>query len=107
MELINREGNTEVVKKEVAAVDKLGIEFEALSKIDKDRLKVKRGGIFFRETYIQEGFTIIKINDEEMSTAEQTAKKFEDLMKTGGRVLMEGFTADGSKGYFQFYFFKS
>ncbi len=113
VELINREGNTEVVKKEVAAVDKLGIEFEALSKIDKDRLKVKngvriskvkRGGIFFRETYIQEGFTIIKINDEEMSTAEQTAKKFEDLMKTGGRVLMEGFTADGSKGYYQFYF---
>ncbi len=113
VELINREGNTEVVKKEVAAVDKLGVEFEALSKIDKDRLKVKngvriskvkRGGIFFRETYIQEGFTITKINEEEMSTAEQTAKKFEDLMKTGGRVLMEGFTADGSKGYYQFYF---
>ena len=113
VELINREGNTAVVKKEVAAVDKLGVEFEALSKIDKDKLKlkggvriskVKRGGIFFRETFIQEGFVITKINEEEMSTADQTAKKFEDLMKTGGRVLMEGFTADGSKGYYQFYF---
>jgi serine protease Do len=92
--LMNNSGNMELVKN--SAFDKLGAELQTLQKKDAVTLKVKGGivvtsisdkGLFSR-TRMEEGFVILKVNGQEVSSVEEFRKMVE---QTGsGSLKLEG-----------------
>jgi len=106
--LTNREGTTEVLKKETFTSESLGADFELVSKVEKEKLGitngvriVKVGNGLIRRLSLTEGFIITTINKVPVSTAEEVV---EILEKIRGRVIIEGITAAGQKGYYSYYF---
>ncbi|MEZ4776476.1 MAG: Do family serine endopeptidase [Bacteroidia bacterium] len=94
--LKNREGNTDVVKKEEATISSLlGAEFQNLSKEDLKKLDIDSGvrvsklypGKLRKYTGIEEGFVITKIDGKKVSSVEEVEKALEG--KKGG-VMLEG-----------------
>jgi Do/DeqQ family serine protease len=106
--LTNREGTTALLKTEVYNSEKLGVELENVSKVEKDKIgiqdgvrivKVKRG--FFSNLGIPEGFIVTAVNRQTVKTPQE----FETLLtKAEGRVYIEGVTKTGQRGYYSFYF---
>ena len=106
--LTNREGTTELLKREVYTSNVLGAELETVSKVERDKLgletgiriaKVKSGLV--QRMGIQEGFIITAVNSKKIKTPEELSKVFENLK---GRVVIEGISANGTKGYYSFIF---
>jgi Do/DeqQ family serine protease len=106
--LTNREGTTAVLKREIYNSERLGAEFEAVSKIERDKLGVQSGvrvikvkkGLFAR-LRIEDGFIITAINRKPVNTP----KEIEDILETiEGKVYIEGVSRDGQRGYYSFFF---
>jgi serine protease Do len=104
----NREGTTEVLKRETYKSQSLGADFEVISKVEKEKLVisngvriVKVGDGLIRRLSLTEGFIITSINKVPVSTPEEVV---EILEKIRGRVVIEGITSNGQRGYYSYYF---
>lgn len=106
--LTNREGGTEVLRREIVRSEALGAELEKVSKVERDKMGIEQGvrirnvqNGLIRRLRIGEGFVVTHINDKAIETPKQLE---ETLLKQRGRVIIEGVSTDGRKGYYQFYF---
>ncbi|OYU96143.1 MAG: serine protease [Bacteroidetes bacterium B1(2017)] len=109
LSLINKEGNTAILKKGTISSESLGADFQPISKIEKDKLGIKTG---YRVSNIrqgkiagmgiQEGFIITAINRKEYETAEALIKILETAK---GQVSLEGIFPNGGRGVFSFYMY--
>ena len=92
--LMNSSGNMDVVKN--SAFDKLGAELQPLQKTDAAKLNVKGGVVvtsisekgLFSKTRMEEGFVILKVNGQDVSTVEEFRKIVEQA--GNGSVKLEG-----------------
>jgi len=107
MTLTNREGTTGILKHEIYSSQLLGADFEAVSKVELDRLGVENGLKVFNikrglinDIGIREDFIIIRVNRNEIKSAE---KLTDILEKIRGRVLIEGINSRGRYENFSFY----
>jgi len=107
IKLINREGNTAILKKNTVTSVSLGADFQPLSKVELDKYKVKSGikitsirNGAIRSMGIPEEFIITSFNRKEYTTAEDFIRDFE---KTKGQLLIEGLYPNGSRGFYSFY----
>ncbi|GJM61942.1 trypsin-like peptidase domain-containing protein [Persicobacter diffluens] len=108
LELTNIDGKTGIVKKEVYADRELGAAFERVPSVERDMLEIDHGVRvieigrgWFRRLGISEGFVITDINGIPIKDPEQLVDM---LSKIRGRVIIEGVTANGRRGYYRFYF---
>ncbi|MCB0687722.1 MAG: Do family serine endopeptidase [Saprospiraceae bacterium] len=95
--LRNREGNTEIVKKDdvSAIVDRLGATFAALTSDEAAKMHIKGGvkvkdlgsGILSRDNDMREGFVITKIDNREVTKPQDLGKILQG--KSGG-IMLEG-----------------
>ncbi|HWZ22999.1 MAG TPA: trypsin-like peptidase domain-containing protein [Cytophagaceae bacterium] len=106
--LTNREGTTEILKRETYKSESLGADFEIISKVEKEKLSitngiriVKVGNGLIRKLSLGEGFIITSINKVTVNTPEEVV---EILEKIRGRVVIEGITSSGQRGYYSYYF---
>ncbi len=106
--LTNREGTTEIIKHETYRSENLGADFEAVSKVEKDKLgldagvrviNIKNGLV--RRLGISEGFVITAINKVPINSPAELA---DILEKIKGKVVIEGITSNGMRGYYSSYF---
>jgi serine protease Do len=105
--LSNREGNNEILKRQIVNSASLGSELEKVSKVEKDkrsiasgvRLSRIRAGIF-AQLNIQEGFIITSINRYPVNTPEEVV---EILEKIKGRVIIEGINTNNTRAQYNFY----
>lgn len=107
MTLTNREGTTGILKREIYSSQLLGADFEAVSKVELDRLGVENGLKVFNikrglinDIGIREDFIIIRVNRNEIKSPE---KLTDILEKIKGRVLIEGINSRGRYENFSFY----
>ncbi len=107
IKLINKEGNTAIMRKNTVTSQSLGADFQPVSKVECERYGIKSGikvnnirGGKFRQMNIPEDFIITSFNKKEYSNAETFIKDFEN---TRGQLLIEGLYANGSRGFYSFY----
>jgi len=92
--LMNNSGNMDLVKN--SAFDKLGAELQPLQKSDAAKLNVKGGIVvtsisdkgLFSKTRMEEGFVILKVNGQDVSSVEEFRKIVEQA--GNGSVKLEG-----------------
>ncbi len=92
--LMNNAGNMDVVKN--SAFDKLGADFQPLLKKDAEKLNVKGGVVvtsisekgLFSRTRMEEGFVILRVNGQEVSSVEEFRKIVEQA--GNGSLKLEG-----------------
>ncbi len=103
----NSEGTTTVIKRESVKSEKLGAEFEMISKVERDKYKVKGGvrvtGItrgFISRIGLPEGFVITHLNRIEITSIAQLTDVLENIR---GNVVIEGVSENGQRSYFQYY----
>ena len=106
--LTNREGTTEILKRDIFTSSSLGADLEKVSKVERDLLGIENGVRvtnirrgFINRLKIEEGFVITKINEEPINSPE---KLVNILSSVRGRVIIEGVNKKGQKGYYQYYF---
>lgn len=106
--LTNREGNTDILKREVFTSKSLGADLERVSKVERDLLGIEQGVRvsnirrgFISRLKIEEGFVITKVNEQPINSPE---KLVSILSAIRGRVIIEGVNTRGKKGYYQYYF---
>jgi serine protease Do len=93
--LMNSVGNMDLVKN--SAFDKLGAELQPLQKKDAEKLNVKGGIVvasisekgLFSKTRMEEGFVILKVNGQDVTTVEEIRKIVENA-GTSGSLKLEG-----------------
>ena len=105
--LKNREGNTDVIKKEAPSeiMAKLGASFEPLSNQEAKQLDLDGGlkvtditnGKLANQTDIQEGFIVTKVDGKEVSSVEDLTRILDH--KKGG-VLIEGRYPNSPETYY-------
>ena len=104
--LKNRSGNTEVVERSKASVfDVMGVELQALSQEEAERLGLDGGvqitrllrGKLSQQTDVREGFIITKINDKPVADLDDVE---EVLANRRGGVMLEGTYADYPGTYY-------
>jgi serine protease Do len=107
IKLINKEGNTAIMRKNTVTSAILGADFQPVSKMEADRYGIKSGikvsnikGGKFGQMSIPEEFIITSFNRKEYTNAEEFIKDFE---KTRGQLLIEGLYPNGSRGVFSYY----
>lgn len=107
IKLINREGNTAIMRKNTVTSTSLGADFQPVSKVELDRYGIKSGikvtnirGGKFRNMGIPEDFIITSFNRKEYSKAEDFIQDFE---KVRGQILIEGIQSNGTRGFYSFY----
>jgi serine protease Do len=91
--LMNSVGNMDLVKN--SAFDKLGAELQPLQKKDAEKLNVKGGIVvasisekgLFSKTRMEEGFVILKVNGQDVTTVEEIRKIVEQAGTTGSLKL--------------------
>ena len=107
--LTNSEGTTALIKKEVQFSESMGAEMESVPKVERQRLGIESGvrigkinnkGLFARMG-ISEGFIVTAINGKKILKPSELA---ETLEKVRGRVIIEGITEEGQRGYYSFIF---
>lgn len=104
--LTNREGTTDIIKSQTYNSEIIGAEMETLSKKEKEKYEVTNGvrvvksrkGVLRR---VPEGFVILAINKQQVQTPQDVEKY---LTEAQGRVVIEGISKDGERGYYSFYF---
>jgi serine protease Do len=92
--LMNNSGNMDLVKN--SAFEKLGAELQPLQKSDAAKLNVKGGIVvtsisdkgLFSKTRMEEGFVILKVNGQDVSSVEEFRKIVEQA--GNGSVKLEG-----------------
>ncbi len=106
--LTNREGTTEILMKELYSAESLGVVFEDVPQVEKDRLKIESGvrvsrikNGFFKRLGIPEGFIITSINNNAIESPEMLTRIIERIR---GRVIIRGINEEGVRGYYTFYF---
>ncbi|MFC2124663.1 S1C family serine protease [Bacteroidota bacterium] len=106
--LTNREGTTSILKREIYTSRQLGADFEVVSKVERDLLKISHGiriteirSGFIRQLDIDEGFIVTYINKYPIKDPEELA---EILIKIRGRVTIEGINKNGVRGYYRYFF---
>ncbi len=106
--LTNREGTTEILKRELFTSEYLGADLEIVSKIEQDMFNIKNGvkitklyqdGLLSR-LGLESGLIITYINDYKIDDPQKLANV---LSKLRGRVRIEGVSKSGAKGYYTFY----
>lgn len=107
IKLINREGNTAILKKQSVSSAVLGADFQILSRVEAEKLNVRSG---FKIINIRPGrisgmgipeeFIITSFNRKEYQKAEDLIR---DLETTRGQILIEGIHPNGSRGFYSFY----
>jgi serine protease Do len=106
--LTNKEGTTEILKRQVFTSRSLGAEFEKISKVERDRLQTEQG-VRITKVYqglvaqmgLSEGFIITYINKVPITDPETLA---DILTKIRGRVYLEGINKQGRKEMYRYYF---
>lgn len=106
--LTNREGNTDLLRREIYSSRTLGADFEKVSKVERDMLKLEHGvrivkvrNGFIRQMGLEEGFIVVYINKIPVRTPEELS---EILEKIRGRVYVEGVNKRGQWQYHRYYF---
>lgn len=106
--LTNREGNTDLLRREIYSSRTLGADFEKVSKVERDMLKLEHGvrivkvrNGFIRQMGLEEGFIVVNINKIPIRTPEELS---EILEKIRGRVYVEGVNKRGQWQYHRYYF---
>jgi S1-C subfamily serine protease len=107
VKLINREGNTAIMRKNTVTSANLGADFQPVSKVELEKYGIKSGIKVsnirqgkFGQMGIPEDFIITSFNRKEYTSAEEFIKDFE---KVRGQILIEGLYANGSRGFYSFY----
>jgi len=107
--LTNREGTTEILRRDLYVSQELSATFEALSKVERSALGV-RGGVkvidfenrgFFSQLDIPKGFIITSINGTVMDSP---AELSEVLANIRGRVIIVGVDKNGRQVYYPYRF---
>lgn len=107
--LRNRQGNTDVLKKEdVASMQSLGARFEPLSSADKARFGLRSGVKVadsgegkLAEAGVPTGFILVKLNNQLINSSEDVAKILGEL-GPGDGVLIQGYRPNGRAEVFAF-----
>jgi Do/DeqQ family serine protease len=104
--LQNEDGETKIVKKTSIFSKSLGAELQPLTKFEKNRLKIDSGFKIISLTQgrlaqmrLPEGFIIYRVNNQPINSINE----LEDALNQRGRVLIEGFHKDGSRGTYSFF----
>ncbi|MEP2023127.1 MAG: trypsin-like peptidase domain-containing protein [Reichenbachiella sp.] len=108
LEFTNREGTTEVLKRNIYQSQSLQASFEAISKAEQNLIGIKSGirvievgNGFFRKLDIPEGFIITEINHSNI----ESPQELENILnKIRGKVIVSGITTSGRKVYYPFLF---
>lgn len=107
--LTNRNGTTDVIKKQSITSTALGADFEPISKMEKDRYNVKNGFKVshiksgrIRKMGIPEGFIFVTLNKAKYKDVKTFIK---DLEGVKGQVRIEGIHPNGTKGFYSFYYY--
>ncbi|HAA16236.1 MAG TPA: serine protease [Cytophagales bacterium] len=108
LELRNREGGTEFLKREVFSSAELGAQFERVPQVERDLLQIQHGvrvnrvtdGLI-RRLNLEEGFIITYVNSKAMDEPQDVV---EALSAARGRVIIKGVNKRGVKGYYSYYF---
>ncbi len=107
VKLINREGNTAIVKKQSVGSESMGADFQVISKMEAEKygvrsgikiINVRNGRI--RNMGIPEEFIVTSFNRKEYQKAEDLIK---DMETARGQILIEGIHPNGSRGFYSFY----
>ena len=109
LELLNREGTMEMLKRNAIKSEVLGAEFELISKLEKERFAVANGikvsniksGVISRMN-IPEGFIFVKLNNNSYSNVKEFVR---DLENVKGRIVIEGIHPNGSKQVLSYYYY--
>ncbi len=108
MVLLNRNGETGIIRREVFYSDFLGAEFEIVSKVERDLLRIENGvkivdidnSGYFSQFDLPEGFIITAINRRPIETPEELT---DILGKIKGRLEIYGINENGRKVYYSYY----
>ena len=109
LKLTNKEGNFDLLKREIIVSDELAADLENVSKIEKQKLnteggvrilKIRSNSIFSRMG-IGEGFVIISINKNPINSVSDLTNTLKTIK---GRVILEGIDINSRRGYFSYYF---
>ncbi len=108
VQLTNRNGTLGISRREIFHDNDLGADFETVSKVERDLLKINNGvkitrvsDGFIKRLGIEEGFIITAINNRAI---ENPAELAEILTNIKGRVKIEGLNNRGVRGYYSYYF---
>ena len=102
--LTNREGTTGLLKRETYKSERLGAELEALSKVERDKLRLQSGVRIVRITgrgvlsQFEEGFVLTSINRQPVMTPKDVAELLENAR---GRTVIEGLDRNGDRAVYQ------
>ncbi len=106
--LTNKEGTTELLKKEVFTSRTLGADFEKVSKVERNLLNIEHGvrinkvrSGLISQMNLSEGFIITHINKVPIKDPETLA---DILTKIRGRVYVEGVSKRGRKEIHRYFF---
>ncbi len=106
--LTNREGTTEILKRELFTSEYLGADLEIVSKVEQDMFNIESGvkitklynGGLLARLGLENGLIITYINDYQIDDPQKLANV---LSKLRGKVRIEGVSKSGTKGYYTFY----
>ena len=106
--LTNREGTTDLLKREIYTFQSLGADFEKVSKVERNLLNIDHGVRVIKvrnglvsQMEIDAGFIITHINKVPIKDPETIA---DILTKIRGRVYLEGVNKRGRKEIYRYYF---
>lgn len=108
IKLTNREGTTDILKRQIFFSEYLGADLEAVSKVERDILGIEHG-VKIAKVYdrgltsslgLDEGFIVTYVNYTKIEKPDQLT---DALRNNRGRVRIEGVDASGRKGYYTFY----
>lgn len=107
VKLINRDGNTAIIKKMSVTSATLGADFTVVPKMEAEKFGLTSGikinnikGGRIRNMGIPEDFIITSFNKKEYTKAEDLIAAMESAR---GQILIEGIYPNGSRGFFSFY----
>lgn len=105
--LTNREGTTDMLRKQSVTSVSLGADFDVLSKVERDKMGIESGikvtnirNGLIRNMNLPEGFVITAINKVRLTEAEDAIRILES---NKGTVVIEGVHPNGTRAYYSFY----
>jgi len=106
--LTNKEGTTNLIKRDIYKSRTLGADLEKVSKVERDLLNIKNGVRILKvhnglihQMELEEGFIITQINRIPIEDPETLT---DILTKIRGRVQIEGVNKRGKHEYYRYYF---
>lgn len=105
--LTNEEGNTDIIKRQTTHSDILGADFEAISKVEREKYGVKGGyrisnirGGRIRQMGLPDGFVILSLNKVQYEDVNELIKDFERIR---GQISIEGIHPDRGRMFYSFF----